>query len=379
MTGKFDKIRDISIIGSADIIGSVISAGFWFYIASIIDVERYGEINYFFSIAGIVSVISLIGITNSLVVFSAKNIKIQSTLYLISLSIGIISAIFIYFILDNFETGILVIGYIIFAIAYSDFLGKKKFKTYGKFILLQKSLMVIFGLSFYFILGDKGIVLGFGIALLIGISQIIIGFKDTQINFKLLREKWKFLISNYANSLLGAFVGTVDKIIIGSLFGFTVLGNYSLGLQFLALMGILPSIISRYLIPNESTGVENKKLKKYVIIISFFIGITSFVIGPEIIIQIFPKFTTADILIRILSLTIIPSAFVVTYHAKFLGNEKGHYLIFTGIIRIGIFFVGILFLGEIYDIIGIGISFLFAGISEVILCKVILKKWFGKI
>ena len=116
MSGRFDKIKDISVIGSGDIIGSVISAGFWFYLASIIDVDNYGEINYFISIAQTASAIALLGTTSTLIVYSAKNIKIHATLYLLSLSVGVISAIVVYFLADNVETGILVLGYIIFGL-----------------------------------------------------------------------------------------------------------------------------------------------------------------------------------------------------------------------------------------------------------------------
>ena len=139
MNKKFNKIKDISTIGIADLIGAVISAGFWFYIATLIDVEVYGELTYLLSIAQMASALSLLGATNTLIVYSAKNIKIHATLYLFTLSIGFVSAVVVYFIVDNPSTSFLVIGYLVFAIAYSDLLGKKHFKSYAKFIIFQKA------------------------------------------------------------------------------------------------------------------------------------------------------------------------------------------------------------------------------------------------
>ena len=55
----FQKIKDITILGSGDILGSGFSAIFWFYLASQIEPEHYGEIHWFLGIAGIFSAISL--------------------------------------------------------------------------------------------------------------------------------------------------------------------------------------------------------------------------------------------------------------------------------------------------------------------------------
>jgi len=374
MSGRFKKIKDISAIGSADLIGAAISAGFWFYLATLIDVDVYGEITYLLSIAQIASAISLLGAANTLIVYSAKNIKIHATLYLLALSVGIISAIVVYFIIDNSSTAILVMGYLVFAIAYSDLLGKKYFKSYAKFIIIQKVLMISLALGLFTQIGRDGIILGMAISYFIGIFRVISGFKETHIDFKLFREKIRFISSNFLNTFIGALSGTVDKIIIAPLFGFALLGNYSLGLQFLSMLLILPSIVAKYLIPQDSSGIENKKLKKIIILASCGIGIFGFVIGPEIIVQIFPKFTEADTIVRIVSLTVIPATISMTYQSKFLGKEKGYYVLFAGLIKTGILIFGIIVLGTFYQIEGIATSFVMAAVSEVIFWVIVSKR-----
>ena len=72
-------IRDVSAIGGADVFGAAISAVFWFYLASQIDPSLYGEIFWFLGIAGIFSTIALFGTVNTLTVYAAKKIQIQST------------------------------------------------------------------------------------------------------------------------------------------------------------------------------------------------------------------------------------------------------------------------------------------------------------
>ena len=73
------RIKELVTLGSGDVIGSVLSAIFWFYLASQIKPDAYGEIHWFLGIVGIFSYVALFGTLNTITVYSAKNIKIQST------------------------------------------------------------------------------------------------------------------------------------------------------------------------------------------------------------------------------------------------------------------------------------------------------------
>ena len=143
------------------------------------------------------------------------------------------------------------------------------------------------------------------------------------------------------------------------------------------MLSILPVIISKYLIPQDSSGIENKKLKKIIILVSCGIGVLGFTIGPEVVVRFFPKFTDADIILRIVSLSIIPSTIAMTYHSKFLGNEKGHFVLFSGLVKITILIMGIVVLGTFYQIEGIAISIVLAAIGDMIFSLIMAKrvKW----
>ena len=52
------------------------------------------------------------------------------------------------------------------------------------------------------------------------------------------------------------------SIFVAPLFGFAILGNYQLGIQLVAILGILPGIVYQYILPRDSSGESNKKLKK---------------------------------------------------------------------------------------------------------------------
>ena len=78
-------LKSLTYISIGDIVGTGITAVFWFYLASVMNPEEYGEIHYFLGIAAISSVIVLFGTQNTITVYVAKNIKIQSTFFIISL------------------------------------------------------------------------------------------------------------------------------------------------------------------------------------------------------------------------------------------------------------------------------------------------------
>ena len=48
-------VKNIVNIGTGDIIGSAFSAGFWFYLATLMNPGEFGELHYFISIVGIIS------------------------------------------------------------------------------------------------------------------------------------------------------------------------------------------------------------------------------------------------------------------------------------------------------------------------------------
>ena len=106
-------LKELSTIGVSDVFGMGISAIFWFFIASQVEVEEYGELHYFIAIAGFAFIVSLIGTQNAITVFTAKKIKIQSTLFILSLLFGTIAAITVFIFLGRLDAGILVISFII--------------------------------------------------------------------------------------------------------------------------------------------------------------------------------------------------------------------------------------------------------------------------
>ena len=357
------RIKELVTLGSGDVIGSVLSAIFWFYLASQIKPDAYGEIHWFLGIVGIFSYVALFGTLNTITVYSAKNIKIQSTLYLISLIAGAILSLVVILVFPSFyeiDSGILLIAYVINTLALGDLLGRKLYSTYSKYVLTQKGLTLGLGLLFFYYFGYDGILFALALSYVFYIKRIFIIFREQKINFNLVKERIGFITNNYMVFLLAGFNGQIDKIIIAPLLGFTLLGNYSLALQAITIMMIFSAIFYKYILPQDSSGKNTKNLKIFAIIVSISVSLVGIFLGPILIEVFFPKYLEAKDAIQIMSVVIAPSTIALILESQFLGSEKSRVVLIGAIISLVILICGMIILGLNFGIIGLAWSLIIA-------------------
>ena len=354
-------LRSVATIGSSNIIGTAITSVFWISIAGLLGTESYGELSYFLAIIGISSIIAMIGGGYTMQVYAAKGVKIESSLYFLGIIASTVAAIILFLVFENFGVSICVIGIVAFNLILFEILGKKLYKKYFKIFVGQKILFVLIAFAFYFVFGTiEGILVGYGVSLLL-FSQIIYkSFKNNKVNFSLIRERIKFLSHNYIAELSATARNNVDKLIIAPLLGFSFLGNYFLGLQVLAIMLIIPGIVFKYTLPEDSTGKSTGKIKILTIIVSFFIMLLGIFVAPLVIPIVLPEYATAVDLIPILSLVIIPRTISVMITSSFLGKENSKYVVIGNIITFGVLVVSLFPLAELFEITGVAIAYVIA-------------------
>ena len=352
---KFQQEDGIFSIGFSEIIGSGIGAIFWLYIASVMNPDTYGEIHYFLAIAGMAHIISMLGSSHVLTVYSAKKENIQSTLFLLSIIPTIISCIIIIIIFNRFDAGLLAIGYVVFESVNAVILGRKFYRKYGKMILIQKSLTIFLGISFFYAFGPSGIIFALALTFVPHLIIFIKEFQNTKINFGLLKPRKSFIINNYLMMLTGGFGGQIDKLILAPLLGFSLLGNYSLALQIFTILVIFSSIVFKYLLPQDASGVSNRNLKKITIIVAIGISIFGILVLPKLIALFFPKFIGAVDAIAIMSIAVIPEAITVLYSSKMLGREKSKFVLIAKLLDYAIVIIGFILLGPVLGIAGLAI------------------------
>ena len=360
MKGTWKNFKDNIIgqkgllsIGFADIVGSAIAAFFWLYIATQLNPDVYGELIYFISIAGLAQMVSLLGSSNALTVYTAKNVKIQSTLFLISILAVAISLAIITIFYNRIDAGLLAVGFVLFSLVNSVMLGKKLFVKYAKLILSQKILTLVLGLGLYFVFDVYGIIYGLALSYIPHLIIFVKEFSRTKIDFALLKPRKGFIINNYVMSLTAGLGGTVDKLIIAPVLGLTLLGNYSLAFQMFTIMMMFSAVLYKYLLPLDASGESNKKIRQIALVISIIITILGVTILPDVIDWLFPKYVDAIDAIQIMSLGVVPGTISILYSSKFLGMEKSKFVMITKLVSLGVLIGGFLYFGPIYGVIGL--------------------------
>jgi len=359
-----NQLKGLTNIGTADIIGTSITAAFWFYLAILMNPDSFGELHYFISIAAIVSYFALIGSQNTITIYVAKKIPIQTTFNFISLIGGIIGFVILYLLFQRIDIGFLVFGYIIYNLVTGQLLGKQEYKNYFKYIIIQKILTPVFGLGLFFILDIQGVIYGLAISYVFFSFVIIKNFTKVKIDFKLLYPRKGFIINNYLNGLNGTVHGQADKIIIMPILGAALLGNYSLSLQIISMMMIFSAILYKYMLPQESAGYNIELIKKLLIFSSIILTIIGFFIVPIIVPTIFPKYTDAIEPIKIMSFSIIPMSISRIYTSKFLSMEKSKVIFIGSVTSTVILIPTMIAFGIWFDISGIAASFVLATVIQ---------------
>ena len=363
---RLGKFRDISLIGSAEIIGTSISSIFWLFLASQIPPEDYGEIFYFLGIAGMAAAFVLIGTQNSITVYSSKNIKIESTLYLISLLSGIVASFAIMVIFYRVDVIFLLFGYVINTLSMGELLGKKNFLSYSKYILIQKILTLSLGLLFFLIFDVDGIIFALAISYIFFVIIIVNRFRKTKINFSLFKDHSKFILGNYLIEIITKSNTHLNKFIIVPLLGFAILGNFSLAMQLVNIGLIFTLIVFKYTISYDAQGQENKKLKKITLFVSIGIALLGAAVAPTVIPLFFTDYVDVVEIVQIAIFGIIPLTITKLYASKLLGQENSKQILYSKIVSMVSFVIAIVILGSIYGVIGVAIGYLFSTILEAI-------------
>ncbi len=362
----FSKFKDLGTVGIGNITASLISGIFWFYFASLLGTEQYGEVSYFIAIAGIASTISFFGLGNVIIVYTAKGERIQPPIFIIGIVSSIISVIAVFLIFSQIGVSLYVLGYVIFSLATAEILGRKQYRNYSVYLITQKILMVGFALFFYYFMGLEGVILGIGLSFFPYITRIYKSLKNDEIDFSLVRPRLGFIMNSYALDLSRTFSGYTDKLIIAPLLGFAILGNYQLGIQVLSILGILPGIVYQYILPRDSSGESNKKLKKITIIVAITLAGLGFVLAPIILPVLFPKFTEAVEVVQIVSISVLPSTINLMYISKFLGNELSKIVLIGSGIFLGVQMISIFILGGLLGVNGVALALVLGSASEAI-------------
>ena len=165
------------------------------------------------------------------------------------------------------------------------------------------------------------------------------------------------IFSNYLSNLVSTTRNHIDELLTVPLFGLSLLGNYFLALQLVALMYILPSLVVKYTLSEDSRGNSTRKVKGITVLSSIIVSVSGALVLPELLPIFLPKFTETVLLIPILCFAAIPRTITLMLMSSFLAKEKNFHIPIGHVISIGIMVTGILISYQLSYEIGIAYSF----------------------
>jgi len=356
------KLKDFVALGSSNLIASIILGLFWLFLASLLTKTDYGQLGFFMAIANIAGAISLLGLRQTIMVYEPKNENLIPASVALVLITSIISAIVVFVFIQNFWVSILIASMCIYHLSAASLLSKQKYGIFSKYRLLQAVVAVIASLVFYQILGINGIFLGYFVSFLFILKDLVPLVKNKKIEFSKLKSKIGFIMYAYSSRLSQVFFFWGDKLVIGTIFGLTMLASYYFAAQYLLLLEAIPRSMEQYLLPQEAGGQRNIKTKQFFIGLSCIIVIISIIAIPYGVNTFLPKYEESIQPMQIMSLAIIPLSVIAIQRAQFLGKENSRIVLIGSVIQTGFYLVLVIILGQVFGLVGIAYGFLSAAI-----------------
>jgi len=333
MMALLNKIKDLLSLSSANIISSLIYGLFWIFLASVFTNEEYGELGFFMSVANVGSGIALLGLGGTILVYEAKKENVFPVSFVIVLISSTVVSIASFVLTQNILASLLLFGMTIFFVILNALNAKQRYRDYSIYLILRAIITIVLSFIFFQFFGIYGILLGYFIATLIIIKELRSLLKNKKISFSILRSKFNFTAFSFGNRVSQVLLMYGDKILIGSIFGFSMLGNYYFAFQVFMLLDNIPRSISQYLVPQEAEGKKNKKLKITSIIAASIISVIAIILAPIGIMALFPQYQDSIFPIQILSVAIIPLSISGIQQAEFFGRENSKFVLMGSIFQ----------------------------------------------
>jgi len=344
---------------------SLLGALFWFMLASVLEVENYGLVNYYIALAAVTAALGILGLNTTVTTYLAKG---EENIVYEANSLALVSGLFSALTLSVFQwgSGLLSAALIFFNMALAETLGRKMYLEYAFLSIGQRIAQIALSLILYFQVGIPGIILGYFLGNLIFSYRYLKSVKKFTFKINDLKEKRDFTLHSYGFNLTSTFATYLDKIIIAPMFGYYVLGLYQLGFQFFMFLSIIPGSLYRYLLPEESSGENKREIKLIGLISSVALALTTFMVSPYVIEKLFPTFTDSIPIVKVMSLAVIPSTIAAILTASLLGRGKSRTVFTAGLVYIASLITGLTILERILGVLGLALALIIAQTTKAI-------------
>ena len=349
-------------------LGRIIPAGtlavFYLIFASVLEPSDYGEVAYLIALAGTFSVIYRFGLPQTLVVFKAKgNLQLTNQINLLAIITTSAATVILLFI--NEFSALLCLGISFFFLYQHNLLGEKRYSSFMKNAILRSVLILIIPFPLYFVFDISGIILGMALGNIVSSVLLVKNVTLKVKSFQILKNNFKVLINNFGVDTSANLVIFIDRLLIGSLFGFVSLGVYHFIMQMLFGLEILPRALYLFLLSEESRDKKHKNIIYFVVLASGIMVIVVFSFSPLLIEQFFPNYSDGIFPLQILITSLIPLSISHIFTAKLQATQSTK-VGYSAIIRIDSLLILLSILGSIYGLIGFAFSVLISSILNTV-------------
>ena len=352
--------KGLAYIAAGNLLGSALTGIFWLLLASIQSAREYGSTNYDISLASLLSSAALLGLNTTVATYLAKGTgKINVQANQVILISGGLAAIVISF--HNWILAPFVIAMTFWMMSAYELLGLKSYKRYAITVVGARALQMAISIALFYYIGVNGIIIGFTISFFLLSYQYYVSSKKFSLDFKLIKNKLRFSLGVYSYNVSNALFLYFDKLILAPLFGYSTLGYYQLGFQFLIFFSMVPISFYQYLIPERCSGLGKKtSLPISGIFLSLILTVLMFISTPWIIETFFPSFTESLSAVKILSLGILPMMIISIINSDLLVNGKTRFIIIGAVIYEALQISLFVCLGSLFGIPGLAFAVVFA-------------------
>lgn len=351
-----EDLKDFSQLTLSRTVSSAIRAGFFIFIATLMEPSNYGQMAFLISLAGAFSVVSRFGLPFTVIVYLAKG-KTELANHINLLAIITTSAASIILIFVDEFAAFLCITSSLFFLYQRNLIGDKKYKSHLISTVTQSVLMFGFALPLFWLAGIPGIIAGLALSNLVVIIPFFRKISLTSISIEPIKENSRVILNNFGVDSANNLVRFLDKILIGIWFGFLSLGTYHFNMQILFAVEMLSVVMYSFLLSEVSRGRKHKKSSILVVLASALFAGMVILFSPFVIESVFPKFSDGIFALQILIVSVIPNSVSLILTARMQAMESKN-VGYSAIVRIGTLVGLIGILGTAYGFVGLSIAVL---------------------
>jgi O-antigen/teichoic acid export membrane protein len=374
--GILKEHKGVVHVGLGQVVSLGIGAVLWIVIARLLLPVDYGWINYIISLSALVSFGVTLGLPTTVATYYPKEERealiSESVLvvFIASLIASVVAAIWEPLLFP------LIMGFSLFSIAVNIELGRRRYSRYMWLWVGAKLASVPFAIGLYFTLGLSGFLFGYAfpsLALAIVSFGRLRGWRRS--GFDEVKSKVSFASKALGVDLARGSSIWLDKVVVGGIFGLTMLGIYFFAYQIYTLLSFLPTALFSYLLPEKSAGVDMKKVELLGIGSSFVLAITTLGLTPLLIPRIFPNFLDSVRPIQIMAFAVIPAVVVGIKMPELYARERPGAVLAAHAVAVAVGISGMLLFGSYFGAIGLAAGVVLLQSTLAIILVAFEKKW----